>query len=173
MKQKINKKFYVDQTPLTNIALSNACKVNPHLTDHLGYCLHKASVMMKLEIQEAFTEYNLQGIHFAVLSIIDKFEDPEGITQIKISDDTGIDKATLVKIIDHLESLKLIERVGSTTDRRVKNLITTKAGVKMVQVAKKKYEELEVQFLSILSDKDAKSFKEMLLKILKHHQSLD
>lgn len=173
MKQKKNKKFYVDQTPLTNIALSNACKVNPHLADHLGYCLHKASVMMKLEIQEAFAEYNLQGVHFAVLSIIDKSEDPEGITQIKISEVTGIDKASLVKVIDHLESLKFIERIGSKTDRRVKNLITTKAGMKMVQIAKKKYQDLEVQFLSVLPKKDAESFKEMLLKILKHHQSLD
>lgn len=173
MKQKKNKKFYVDQTPLTNIALSNACKVNPHLTDHLGYCLHKASVMMKLEIQEAFAEYNLQGVHFAVLSIIDKSEDPEGITQIKISEVTGIDKASLVKVIDHLESLKFIERIGSKTDRRVKNLIVTKAGMKMVQIAKKKYQDLEVQFLSVLPKKDAESFKEMLLKILKHHQSLD
>ena len=120
--------FPCDPDPVVYQDLS---KVHPALRPYLGYCLHKVTTIFKSKVNSVFIEQGLQGHHFATLSVIASSPD---INQIKICEEMGVDKASMVKIIDHLEKQKLIERVASKEDRRVKNLVTTPKGEKFLLI---------------------------------------
>jgi DNA-binding MarR family transcriptional regulator len=140
-------------------------KVHPSLRIYLGYCLHKASTIFRSQINQAFMKHKIQGHHVAILSVISSSDQ---INQMKIGEEMGIDKATMVKITDHLEKLKLIERIASTEDRRVKNLVITNKGRKTLKDLNAKRGEIEKQFFSGLTDSETETFKSLLLKILSH-----
>lgn len=145
------------------VIYQDVSKVHPALRPYLGYCLHKVSTMFKSRVNGVFLEHNMQGHHFATLSVIASSPD---INQIKLCDEMGVDKASMVKIIDHLEKQKLIERVASKEDRRVKNLVATPKGQKFLLTAQSKRAVLETEFLAALSKDEIRNLKEILLKIL-------
>jgi DNA-binding MarR family transcriptional regulator len=145
------------------VSYQDISKVHPALRPYFGYCVHKIATIFKAELNAAFGSQDIQSHHFAILSVIASSSD---VNQMKICDEVGIDKASMVKITDHLESLKLIERVGSKEDRRVKNLHITAKGQKMLLTAQSRRSEVEAKFLSALSEQEIQTFKTLMLKIL-------
>ncbi len=114
-----------------------------------------------------FEDHQLQGQHFAILSVIASSPD---INQMKICEEMGIDKASMVKITDHLEKGKFIERIASKDDRRVKILRITSLGEKFLRMAQGKRLEIEKKFMNPLSEAEALQFKDSILKILDHQK---
>lgn len=145
------------------VVYENPSVVHEALKPHLGYLLHKASVLFKFEGAKKFAPLGLQGYHFAALLII---EAEPSTNQIQICSETGVDKATMVKTIDHLEDLKLVERLESKNDRRVKNLNLTKKGKQVLEKAKIIRAQHEKDFLSGLNDKEIENFKKTLLRLI-------
>jgi MarR family transcriptional regulator, transcriptional regulator for hemolysin len=146
------------------IGYDDLTKVHPALRPYLGYCLHKVASIFRAKINEdLYAEYKMQTQHFGVLSVISQSTD---INQMKICEEMGIDKASMVKVTDQLEKLKLIERIGSKADRRVKNLHMTAKGTKLLQTIQAQRIEFEKEFLSALSEKEIAQLKELLLRVL-------
>lgn len=156
-KQKVN---------CDDVVYDNPTAVHEALKPHLGYLIHKASLLFKHEGSQKLAPLNLQGFHFAALLIIET--DPN-TSQIQVCTETGVDKATMVKTIDHLEDLKLVERVESKNDRRVKYLHLTKKGKLVLEKAKVIRAQYEKEFLSALDPKEADQFKKSLLKLIEKH----
>lgn len=154
---------------IPEIAFHDLRKVHPALRNYLAYCFHKMACILKSEAKSAFEKHHLQGHHFAILSVIasTKVE----INQMKLCEETGIDKASMVKIIDQLEKVEYIERVGSKQDRRVKNIALTRPGSDFVRGAQKQVKNIEANLLGALTSKEASLFRKLLLKILDHQQS--
>lgn len=150
------------------VGYDDISKVHPALRPYLGYCLHKVTTIFRARVNAEFLQHEIQGQHFAVLSVISL--SPE-INQMKICEEMGIDKASMVKITDHLEKKKLIERIGSKEDRRVKNLVITPKGSKFLLMAQTKRVEIEKDFLSMLEDSEIKMLKELILKVLDQQKS--
>jgi len=163
--KKSMRKTQANQTlcPPDPVNYQDVSKVHPALRPYFGYCVHKIATIFKSKLNEAFGSQDIQSHHFAILSVIASSSD---VNQMKICDEVGIDKASMVKIIDHLESLKLIERVGSKEDRRVKNLHITAKGQKILLAGQNKRAEVESDFLSSLSEQEIQTFKTLMLKIL-------
>jgi DNA-binding MarR family transcriptional regulator len=141
---------------------------NPSITHealkhYLGYLLHKATIMYKSGAYEKLAVLNLQGFHTAALAIIEA--DPN-VNQIQICSETGVDKATMVKTIDHLQKMGLVERKESQNDRRVKTLSITKKGKAVLTQAVKIRIGCENDFLSVLSAKESELFRATLLKLV-------
>lgn len=151
------------------IKCENPRRVHPALRPYLGYCLHKLSTIFRDEVTTAFKKQNIQGAHFAILSIIESSKNT--VNQVGICDEMGIDKASMVKIIDHLEKLNYIERVGSKEDRRIKNLSLTKEGSKFLKGSIEIRNQIEAEFLSSLSTNEVKMFKDVVLKVLDHQKN--
>ncbi|MBI5889140.1 MAG: MarR family transcriptional regulator [Nitrosomonadales bacterium] len=57
----------------------------------------------------------------------------DGCTHSELAQSMGIEAATLVRAVDHMERIGLLERCGSETDRRVKHLHLTEDGKTMVK----------------------------------------
>lgn len=75
----------------------------------------------------------------------------DGCTHCELAHHMGIEAATLVKQVDHMEQEGLLKRCGSETDRRVKHLHLSAAGKKAVERIRSSAAELRHELLSGMS----------------------
>lgn len=145
------------------IVYNSLSQTHPALEKYLGFLFHRVTLIYRSGMSERLEKFDIQGPHFAILSMI---EHTPNITQNQLCNETGIDKASMVKLTDHLQNLNYIERKEAAADRRVKNLTLTKPGKKCFDEATKIRGEFENEFLSILSKDEQKIFKENLRKLI-------
>lgn len=145
------------------IVYNTLSKTHPALEKHLGFLFHRMTLIYRAAMLERFEKLKIQGPHFAILAMI---EYTPSITQNQLCQETGIDKASMVKLTDHLEKQKYIERKEAPTDRRVKNLTLTKLGQKAFTEAAKIRAEFESEFLAVLTKDEQVKFKDTLRKLM-------
>jgi DNA-binding MarR family transcriptional regulator len=96
-----------------------------NLEDHVGYMLRRAQLAVFADFTAAQTGAVVRPGQFSVLAVIGG---NAGLSQSQLCEALGIKRANLVAVIDHLESLKLVSRQPSPTDRRSNRLHLTPAG---------------------------------------------
>ncbi|PIS11985.1 MAG: hypothetical protein COT73_01055 [Bdellovibrio sp. CG10_big_fil_rev_8_21_14_0_10_47_8] len=151
-----------------NIHHKDATKVHPILRQYLGYCLIKNANIVKFRLDQAFHAMDMATPHLGILTVL---EAEDAINQNKLGDELGIDKASMVKLLDQLEKLKLVQRVGCKKDRRVKYIQITTAGKSKLKVARKIAQEHEDLFLAPLNKQEKALIKTMLNRLLISDQS--
>jgi MarR family transcriptional regulator for hemolysin len=72
----------------------------------------------------------------------------DGCTHRELAHHMGIEAATLVRQVDHMENEGLLKRRGSETDRRVRHLLLSAAGKKSVEHIRSHAAELRREILS-------------------------
>lgn len=87
----------------------------------LGHLLNKSTRMLIKSLNRRFTKHNLDLTRdqFVVLNTL--WHHPT-TNQQSIADRLDKDKYSITKLIDGLEKRKLVKRVPSLTDRRLKNI---------------------------------------------------
>ncbi len=118
------------------------------LDGHLGYQLRRAQLRAFAALSNAIGSDGLTPMLFAVLVTIDE---RGGITQREVADALGADPSTMVRMLDQLEKLSLVQRVASTKDRRVMVPTLTAAGRDLILRATPKVEASEETFAAALS----------------------
>jgi MarR family transcriptional regulator for hemolysin len=78
----------------------------------------------------------------------------DGCTHCELAQHMGIEAATLVKQVDHMEQEGLLKRCTSETDRRVKHLCLSAAGKKAVERIRSGAAELRREILEGSSKED-------------------
>ncbi|OIR14710.1 transcriptional regulator SlyA [mine drainage metagenome] len=78
----------------------------------------------------------------------------DGCTHCELAQHMGIEAATLVKQVDHMEQEGLLKRCGSETDRRVKHLYLSPDGKKAVEIIRSNAAELRKEILEGSSKED-------------------
>jgi MarR family transcriptional regulator for hemolysin len=78
----------------------------------------------------------------------------DGCTHCELAQHMGIEAATLVKQVDHMEQEGLLKRCGSETDRRVKHLYLSSDGKKAVETIRSSAAELRKEILEGSSKED-------------------
>jgi DNA-binding MarR family transcriptional regulator len=144
--------------------LSPDIKLHPVLEKHLGYCLYKAAIKFRSMIDTLMAEDGLIAPQFGVLNIL---RSNEGLNQISLGLQMGIDKATVVKLIDGLEKKAFVVRVSSETDRREKFLKITPRGIKFLEQIIPQMKALETEFLSPLDAEEKRVLVAAIPKLLK------
>ncbi|CAD5991329.1 MarR family winged helix-turn-helix transcriptional regulator [Agreia sp. COWG] len=95
-------------------------------TADLTWLMHRASEVLRGDFDAVAKAAGLADLRdWLVLSVV-----TDGIprTQLEIARQLGIDKTTLIAVLDRLEGHGFIVRSASTTDRRVRIPEATKAG---------------------------------------------
>ena len=146
-----------------SVRFHDPSRVHPALKDYLGYCLFKSANKMRSMLDQSLMECSLQSIHFGILSILNQ---GEVCSQIHMGEEMGIDKASMVKLIDKLESLKLVERLGDPKDRRIKLLKITTLGKSTFVKAKKIARLVESELLKNLTQKEQELIKNIIPRLL-------
>ncbi len=89
----------------------------------------------------------------------------DGCTHCELAQHMGIEAATLVKQVDHMEQEGLLKRCVSETDRRVKHLYLSAAGKKAVELIRSNAAELRKEILAGSSDEDIQTALDVLQNI--------
>ncbi|HEY5757869.1 MAG TPA: MarR family winged helix-turn-helix transcriptional regulator [Steroidobacter sp.] len=96
-----------------------------HLRDSIGYLLKRSQRLMQERIEGLFEQQGFTLQQWVVLMYV---RDGLAVTIADICRDLHHDSGAMTRLVDQLESRKLIERRRSADDRRVVELSLTDAG---------------------------------------------
>ena len=146
-----------------NVLYQDETIVHPFLKEYFGYCLFKASAWHRALMNKALKKYDLQNYHLGIMKVL---EITGQSSQMQLGEELGIDKASMVKLIDHLESKKYLVRLPHPTDRRVKNIKLTSSGLKMCALCTELKEETEAEFFKDIKPQEAELLKQLIPRLL-------
>jgi len=105
---------------------------------------------------------------FSILALIGS---NPGLSQTQVCSALGIKRANLVPVIDHLESLGLVRRDASATDRRSNRLHLTPAGQRALQNALNDQAEHEARITRLLGIAGRRALLKQLAKLCELRQA--
>lgn len=136
------------------------------LAELLGYHLRRAEVLAFQQFAQAMAPFEVSPAQLGVLLVVSA---NKGINQTRVGRTLGIDRSTLVSIIDNLEDRGLVERTPSPTDRRSHALIMTRAGRKFVDDLTPALEAHEAALSKSLSEDERRTLIDLLDRVVDAH----
>jgi DNA-binding MarR family transcriptional regulator len=134
------------------------------LEDHVGYMLRRAQLAVFADFTAAQTGSVVRPGQFSVLAVIGG---NAGLSQSQLCEALGIKRANLVAVIDHLESLKLVSRQPSATDRRSNRLHLTPAGERALKKSIADQARHEARITRLLGPSGRAELLKLLAKLCK------
>ncbi|MFJ8825386.1 MarR family winged helix-turn-helix transcriptional regulator [Streptomyces sp. NPDC102467] len=123
------------------------------LTQRLGYLMKHAYLRLADLLGAALAPYDVHPKELGVLSVIGA--DGAERSQNELASEIGMDRTTMVSVIDALEGKGLVERHRSVRDRR-RNVVTlTETGITCLREADRARVEAEAAFLAPLDEDTA------------------
>ena len=151
--------------------ISYDTKVHPGLKIFFGYSLYKAGLLFRNFLESGhLLKHELTASESGILYILST----GGIVnQLSLGNEMGIDKASIVKLIDHLESLKLVKRETDKTDRRSKILSLTPKGKITLEKIKNARNELEEKVFKQFTKEDEAHIRRLIPELLEVLMNID
>jgi DNA-binding MarR family transcriptional regulator len=131
------------------------------LSTRLGYLLKHAQLRYAEVSAEALAPLGINGRELAVLAVL---AEDVPLSQLEAAGRLGVDRTTMVALVDALESRGLAERRRSEADRRKNVVQLTEQGRTLLHSAERVRLDSERRFLAPLPAADA----EALLRALRH-----
>jgi len=132
-------------------------------TDHLGYLLKHVHERFFQLTAAALAPSGISGREAAVLREIDT---PQPLAQGELARLMGIDRTTMVALIDDLQDRDLVRRRQDPDDRRKNVVELTETGRAITRQALQAAKRAEEEFLSPLSAAEAARLKQALRALL-------
>jgi DNA-binding MarR family transcriptional regulator len=129
------------------------------LTGLVGYGLRRAQAVVFNNFLGSVGKQGVSPGQFGVLVLI---KENTGLSQSALAKALGIERSTMVAVIDRLESLGWVERVVSATDRRSYALSLSDTGVELLDRVIPLVRQHEAEIAARLSDDE----KAMLIGLL-------
>jgi DNA-binding MarR family transcriptional regulator len=147
----------------TNIFAVAAERIPPALADRLGPLLGRAHEAHRALSLTALAPLGLSPKGFGALAVLDA----EGATsQQRLAERQGIDRTTMVAVVDELEGVGAVRRRRDPTDRRAYALEVTPAGRRLLARARVAESGAQERFMAPLSDEERRMLKDALRKLL-------
>ncbi len=121
----------------------------------LGYNLRRAHQLSWRTYVSFIGESKIRPGLFSLLILA---RSNPGIAQIELGTHLGVDKASIVALLDRLERAGLIERRRSTRDRRRQGIFLTDAGSSELETLMQQVRQLERQMASRFSKTELDQF---------------
>ena len=125
------------------------------LASRLGYLLKHAQQLLAQAAGPAMSTYGIDGRELAVLTVL-AADYP--LSQHEAAERLGVDRTTMVALVDELESKGLVERHRSLQDRRKNIVQLTEAGERCLEGAGRARDDVERDFLAPLGDDLGRQF---------------
>jgi DNA-binding MarR family transcriptional regulator len=142
----------------------DAAAVEELLGARLGYLLKHAQLRLAEHAEPALAPFGLGARELAVLAVLAA---GRPLSQLEAARRLGVDRTTMVALVDALEGKGLVERRRSEEDRRRNVVELTERGVRVRADAEKAREAAERQFLAPLGEKDAARLVKALRTLVK------
>jgi DNA-binding MarR family transcriptional regulator len=137
----------------------------PELSRRLSYLLKHAQLQMAELTTKALTPHGIEGRELGVLLAL---ADREPASQQQAAQRLGIDRTTMVALLDTLEGKGLVSRHPHADDRRRNVVELTNAGKDTLRRAIKASDDAERRFLAPLSPQAAEQLRISLQTIVIH-----
>jgi DNA-binding MarR family transcriptional regulator len=134
----------------------------PALALRMGYLLKHAQLRMAELNAAALAPFGITGRELAVLLAIDS---QAPLSQQEAAGRLGVDRTTMVALIDELEGKQLVQRRQDPADRRKNVVALTPAGRATLRKAGKASDEAERRLLAPLTGDQAAQVREALRMI--------
>jgi len=134
----------------------------PRLRARLGYLLKHAFLQLENLHAEHLAACAVNVRELAVLLLLHGRE-PE--SQQQVAGRLGVDRTTMVSLLDGLERKGLLARQPDPADRRRNVVVLTDAGRRALRDATAASDEAERQLLADLSPTEAEQFRALLARV--------
>lgn len=131
----------------------------PDVTTRLGYLLKHAQLRMHELTDHALEPHGVTGRELAVLIML---AGHEPASQQQAAQRLGVDRTTMVALLDALEHRGLVTRHPHAEDRRRNVVELTQTGHEVTKKATKAGEQAEREFLAALDPETAQRFRDTL-----------
>lgn len=139
-------------------------KVHPGLKVFFGYNLYKSGLLYREFLESSHLQnFGLSAAESGILYILNT---GSIINQLTLGHEMGIDKASIVKIIDKLEKLKFVKRNVDINDRRSKLVSITPKGKLTADKIKSIKSSIEDHVFSSFNKEDQAHMKRLIPQLL-------
>lgn len=135
----------------------------PPVTEFAGQLLFRLWRANHTRAAELLGSVGLTTALFALLNVINA---REGAIQQELGSVLGIDRSTMVSLIDQLESAELARRRPSATDRRAREIVITPKGRRLLKQARRMISQVEDDVLGGLSAGERRQLLTLLRRAL-------
>jgi len=143
----------------------------PQLTSRLGYLFKHAQQVLAEFTAPALAPFGLTGRDLAVLIVLDGLGPA---SQQEAAHGLGVDRTTMVALLDALEAKGIVERRPAEEDRRRNVVQLTASGRQTFAAALAASDEAERAFIGTVMDEErAAEFKEKLRALVTQERARD
>jgi DNA-binding MarR family transcriptional regulator len=135
----------------------------PELSERLGYLFKHAQLRMTELTAKALTPYDIDGRELGVLLVV---ADGGPKSQQQAARRLGIDRTTMVAMLDALEGKGLVSRHPDADDRRRNVVELTDTGQDTLRLAVAASDDAERAFLAPLGPQAARQLRDSLRTIV-------
>ncbi|HEX3501413.1 MAG TPA: MarR family transcriptional regulator [Stellaceae bacterium] len=128
----------------------------------LGYQLRRAQIAVFQNFARAMADFDVTPGRFGVLEVIAA---NGGLSQSELGAILGIDRSTVVAVIDRLEADGLVRRMKAPNDRRSHALQLSEKGAVTLAILEKRVAAHERNIASALSAAERKTLLNLLARI--------
>ena len=132
------------------------------IRDRLGYVLHMAFRVADRAALKALAPFGLTVRHFGVLTFL-RTRGPQ--SQRTIGEAMGVDRTTMVSLIDDLERAGHVERVRNAADRRAYAIELTPAGRRLQRRAFAALGEADREVFAPLDEDERRTLHRLLARV--------
>ncbi|HTJ25511.1 MAG TPA: MarR family transcriptional regulator [Candidatus Limnocylindria bacterium] len=140
-----------------------ACTYPAALICCSDFVLGTLSMTVAELVEEALAPLDLRLRHYRLLRLL-FFDGPQ--SQSALGPALGVDRTTVVALVDHLERLKLAKRVRSEEDRRAYRIALTEKGRKVATKAAEIVNSVEESMFSPLSAEEREHLTRLSTRLL-------
>lgn len=140
----------------------------PSMRDRVPFLLFRASAMSLALANEMLAELRLNARQAGILTMV---TERKPMTQKDLADALGIDRTTMVALLDDLEEKGYAARQRHPHDRRAFFVHPTEAGRHAQAAAVRTLDEQQRQFLAPLTAGEREQLAVLLKRLLEHPQA--
>ena len=133
------------------------------MTEFVGQLFFRLWRASHVRVADVLGSVGLTPALFALLNVIGA---REGAIQQELGSALGIDRSTMVTLIDQLESAGLANRRASATDRRAREIAITPRGRRLLQRSRRMISETEDEVLAGLTAEERSELVSLLRRAL-------
>jgi DNA-binding MarR family transcriptional regulator len=150
----------MDAEPATSAAYPSTRQLKPGLmADRLAFRLRSLLSLLGDRVIAAFAPYGMRSGSFTAMALISA---NPGCSQVELAREGGLDKSSLVAIIDELEARGYATRTRSTVDRRRSLLYLTPEGEAVMQTMYASAMSTEKSLRDAISPEDMRRLFDLL-----------
>lgn len=128
----------------------------------VGFHLRMAQVMLFKDFEQTFAGLDVTPAIFGVLEILSR---NPGVTQTRLAVAIGLDRSSLVPLLDKLQHRQIVTREASAKDRRSNHMHLTPQGQQLFAEAARRVGQHEQRILAALTRNEIKQLIGLLTKL--------